>query len=380
MILQFSQTRDLNLTSKPLAVMYRVTKNYYEVLGIERNASQDDIKKAFRKLALELHPDRNPGDSGAEDKFKELNKAYGILSNDASKSDYDIKTMHKTDSTGYGSVNFSTIIDDLIWGKSGNRNTVNSQPKSGTWSPSNDIPGDDIEIKLQISLDESIQGCNKTVKVRGDRATSVCQPCNGTGGHPGTRTITCTSCLGQGTNVGASHLFNQSKKCVVCRGFGSVPLVPCRTCAGKGTGLYEREMIVKIPSGIGNGQQLRISGMGTPGHPPGDLYIEIEIKNDGKFRRDGINIHCDVKITIQQAIMGGVIPFDGPSGHVELNIPPGTQPGDEIVIDGLGVSGVKSQLKGNFIAHVMVSIPKIISPRGKKLLDELLDELSDKTI
>jgi molecular chaperone DnaJ len=344
------------------------------MLGIERNASQEDIKKAYKKFALELHPDRNPGDVEAENKFKELNEAYRTLSNDASKSDYDIKIAYSSKTNSH--VNFSTVIDDLIQGRSGrdSRNTVNNQSKSGTWSPLNDIPGEDLEIKIEISLDESIQGCSKAIKVHGDRATSVCQVCNGTGGHPGTRTITCTSCLGLGKSVNASLHFNQPRKCVVCRGFGSVPLVPCKTCSGKGTGIYEREMKIKIPSGIGSGQQLRISGMGTPGHPPGDLYIEIEIKNDGKFRRDGINIHCDVKITLQQAIMGGTIPFDGPSGHVELSIPPGTQPGDEITIAGLGVSGVKSQLKGSFIAHVMVSIPRITSQRGQKLLDELLSE------
>lgn len=348
----------------------------YEVLGIERSASQDDIRKAYKKLALEFHPDRNPGNESAENKFKEINEAYRILSDEAKKSDYDLKSSFER---GFGRHDFSQVMDEIFKSKHKQRNHTeqNTQPKQGTWDPSDDVPGEDVEVNLDITIEESIDGCQKTVRVQGQRLTSPCRVCNGTGGQPGTRTTTCAACAGHGRGISPNGTSSQIRRCIVCRGRGSVPLVQCRECGGRGSGAHEKDIRIKIPAGIGNRQQLRISGMGTPGHPPGDLYVEVKIKEGGQFRREGMDLHCNVKITLKQAILGGPVSFTGLNGsNVELSILPGTQPGDEIRVIGHGVESAINKTRGDIVAHVTVALPKVLSPRAKKLLEEFYDDLS----
>lgn len=362
-----------------------MSRNLYDVLGVEKSASQEDIKKAFKNLALKFHPDRNPGNASSEAQFKEVNEAYETLSNEAKKANYDVRIAFTT--TGY-KPDFGQVMEDLfgasrnVWAardaqKANHAAPGHQQPQGGTWNPSHDVPGEDIEIGVEITLEESINGCKKPVKVRGNQS-SPCQSCGGTGGQPGVRVTPCSACSGRGVGVSPNGKSASIRKCIVCRGRGSIPLVLCKACAGRGLGTYEKEIIIRIPAGIENGQQLRISGRGNPGHPPGDLYIDVRIIDDGKFRRDGMDIHCNIKVTLKQAVLGGYVSINGPSdSHVDIPIPPGTQPGDEVKVLGAGVKGTLGNARGNFIVHITVELPKTLSPRGKKLLDELCEEVVD---
>lgn len=368
-------------------------RNLYDVLGIQKNASQEDIKKAFKELALKFHPDRNPGDISSENQFKDVNEAYQTLSDVTKKANYDLResfsfgyqTRANTRSgTGPNISDFRKAVEDMfgrthgrtqgaqntVWGSQSTQAT--QQPQEGTWHPSHDIPGEDIETSVEITLKESISGCKKPIKIHGNRS-SPCKSCGGTGGQPGARTIVCSSCAGRGSGVSPNGMSASIRKCIVCRGRGKVPLALCEACLGHGLETYAKEVTVSIPAGIENGQQLRISGRGNPGHPPGDLYISVRITDDGKFRRNGMDIHCNVKVTLKQAILGGYISINGPDdSNVDVKIPPGTQPGDEVKISGAGVKG--AHLRGDFVVHVTVDLPKVLSPRGEKLLDELFND------
>ena len=342
-----------------------MSKNPYEVLGVEQTATSDEIKKAFRKLAQQHHPDRNPDDSLSESKFKEINEAYQTLSDSTKRAAYDISTA----TGGYNNLN--QIMNDLFrnkaWGDSRGTKT-----QAGTWSPESDVPGEDIHVDLEVSFDESIHGCKKSVKIRGNKSTVKCSVCLGFGAQPGSRTTICNSCGGHGRGVSSIGSVTNVRKCAACRGRGSIPLSPCRACHGRGLSVYEKDIIITVPSGVDTGQQLRLSGIGTPGHPPGDLFVTISVQTDGKFTRSGMNISCSTSITMKQAIVGCNTTFDGPEGSpICLRVPPGTQPGDIITLPGAGIVGALSKTRGDLKVCINVSLPKKLSPRGEKLLEEL---------
>lgn len=367
-------------------------KNLYEVLGLDRGASADDVKKAFRRLASQLHPDKNPGDAQAEASFKLVNEAHQVLSDDARRAAYDFQLAFGAHGVPPGArgpgqgrrgqaVDFSQVMEDLFRGQGGFRSSsarpTPQQPQQGTWQPQHDVPGEDVHVEVDLTFEESIRGCKKAIKARGHRQTVPCPSCGGSGSQPGSRTVTCSACAGHGRGVSPTGSGASVRKCAACRGRGSVPLAPCRQCAGRGTGAYEKDVTVTVPAGVDTGQQLRLPGMGTPGHPPGDLYVSIRVESGGSYRREGMDVHCVVRVTMKHAILGGRTVFDGPDGSpVELDVPPGSQPGDVVTVPGAGVVGALSKTRGDLKVHVDVSLPKKLSPRGKKLLEELYDEMS----
>jgi len=353
-----------------------VNNNFYEVLGIDKTASHDDIKKAFKKLAHQHHPDRNPGDSSAEVKFKDINEAYYTLSDDVKKASYDLR-MGFVSHSNSSQPDFVRIMEEFERKRTSTNTYTHGIPWRGRGpvstpqeEPSSENIGEDIEIETEITFNESINGCKKLIKIRGNIGSAPCSGCNGSGGQPGARTVTCSSCAGHGKGFNLNGAFSQTRKCLVCRGRGSIPLVTCKMCSGRGVGIYEKEINIKIPAGIENNQQLRIIGMGSPGKPPGDLYVTVKIAENNRYSRKGADIYGSVEISLKQAISGGNTSFEGLGGSINLFVPPGTQPGDEVRVPGFGVG-----TKGDFVACIKVSLPKIVSPRGQKLLDELYDEL-----
>lgn len=368
-----------------------VGKNYYEILEVDDAASSDEIKKAFRKMAVQFHPD-SPG--GNEVKFKEINEAYQTLSNDEKKAKYDfekrqlesfnnIQDRIRRARAGAGKTSFDVRdpmkhINDIFVDFLSNPHTsgVPRRVPSSHESIPRQEHGDDVTTELTLSIEESMSGCKKTVKIVGPRPNIQCGSCSGNGSQPGTRRVMCPACSGKGSSR-AFDFGSPSRTCSTCHGKCTIPLIPCQSCKGTGKTTYVREISVTVPAGIAEGQQLRIAGMGTPGHPPGDLYININISVSKDFRREGSDIHVTKSISLKHAILGGLICIEGPDGSVkEFEVPPGTQSEDILCIKGEGVTGPIGGISGDLIVHVHVQLPKVLSARGKKLLEEFSEELT----
>ncbi len=351
--------------------------NLYEILELDSTASQEDIRKSFRRLAAVHHPDRNPGNDQSVQKFKTINDAYQVLSDDKKRSEYDLAlNLQNKHNRSSAAADYQSMMDNL-YDTFTNKKTVDFgfSVKTST-RPHN--PGDDITIELFISLDESIAGCKKTVKTKSPRPSVLCSVCHGLGSQPGTRRTTCNSCAGHGRHIDTSRGGINVRQCIVCRGIGTVSLANCRNCSGTGKSHYERELTITIPAGINDGQQLRLHGIGSPGEPAGDLYISIKIKPNDIFRRDKFDIHASQVIDLNKAIFGGPCSFNGPNNQtIQIEIPPGTQPGDLILVRGAGVQNPNDRIRGNMIVHVNIRLPKVMSNRAKKLWIELIEELGD---
>jgi molecular chaperone DnaJ len=362
-----------------------VTKDYYQILGIQRTASSDDVSKAFRQMAQKYHPDRNPGNKNAESMFKEANEAYQTLSDTAKRAQYDIRTnpinpFQTGNPFGFGGPfgnpvdqHIQDIFDTLMGGIP--RPTRRRNPNATGFG--NIIPGENVEVEIYVSIEESIQGCKKPIHVKSQKLVQ-CNGCKGTGGAPGTTSTICSKCAGHGKGV-EGHFKIEVKTCQVCRGSGRVPINKCRVCKGAGSNKFERETTVVIPPGISDGMKLRLAGMGIPGSPPGDLFVIIRIiqENQNGWKRVGEDIVISHQINLRHAILGGSTPIKLPGGReMNIEIPPGTQPGDKITIQGEGVKAVIGSAKGDVQVIISVLLPKVLSHRARKLLDELAEETS----
>jgi molecular chaperone DnaJ len=367
---------------------------HYETLGVTKEATGDEIRKAYRKLALEHHPDRNPGNKVAEAKFKEVNEAYQVLSDDDKRKVYDydqrLSSVFTHPSPGYNpshkpagqqthvhfdAESFGKDFFHEFFGNADFAPFATPRKKQTTQEVfRKEVPGDDVTVEIELTLEESIAGCKKPVTVRGPRPNHLCPECIGTGAKPGTRKIACKTCIGYGKNVSPNG--KGVSNCRTCGGSGSVALERCRHCGGDGKITYVKEISVQIPAGIATGQQLRVAGQGTPGHPPGNLFCNIKVSNSKLFWRDGADLHTTKRVSLRHAIVGGPMVFLGPNGQeVHMHVPPGTQPGDMVRLDGHGVTGPLSKAAGALVVHVEVMLPKVVSARAKKLLDELMEEL-----
>jgi molecular chaperone DnaJ len=355
-------------------------KSYYEVLGVSKDASADEIKHAFRKLASQLHPDRNPGDKNAELHFKEVNEAYQTLGDETKRKVYDFdQRMAGAHVAGHPRPGTAQDLQDLMQDLFVDLDFSPFQaPRKKPTSQEvfqKDTPGDAILMDLVITLEESISGCKKPITAKGPRPNVRCGSCGGIGTKPGSRRVTCSVCAGHGKQFNINGRGN--RVCQMCAGSGTLPLERCNACGGNGKLVYTKDIMVQVPAGVADGQQLRLAGQGTPGHPPGDLFITIKVTSSRQFWREGNDIHTTKRVSMRHAILGGPVIFTGPDGQtINAQVPEGTQPGDTVRIAGGGVVGPLSKAKGDLLIHMEVMLPRQLSPRAKKLLDELMEELA----
>jgi molecular chaperone DnaJ len=352
--------------------------DYYDVLGVDRNASQDDIKKAFRKLAREYHPDMNKDDPSAEEKFKDINEAYEVLSDPDKRSQYD-RFGHtaqgsawgpggsqSTDFGGFGPFeSFDSIFDVFFGGGFGGSRTARTGPERGS----------DIRYDLEMSLEEAAAGLEREIEIR---RLETCDACNGTGAKPGTAPTTCPVCGGTGriteTRSTVFGFGTVSRSCSKCFGKGTVINDPCRTCDGRGRTPKTRKIKVTIPPGVDSGNRLKVEGegeAGVRGGPPGDVYVFITVKPHRIFKRRGNDLICEQPISIYQAALGDEIEVPSIDGKTSLSVPEGTQPGTSFRLRGKGMPDVRGRGRGDQYVRVKVVIPTKLSEKEKELLMEL---------
>ena len=359
-------------------------RDYYEVLGIEKGASDEDIKRAFKKMAKKYHPDLNPGDADAEAKFKEINEAYGVLSDADKKSRYDQFGHAGVDPSygggggpgdfgGFGGFGgFGDIFETFFGGGMGGGSRTNAPAQ-----------GDDIHLHITISFEESAFGCEKEVSFT---RKSVCDSCHGTGAKNGTELETCSQCNGRGvvTSVQRTILGNmQSQRtCPSCGGSGKKVKTPCPDCQG-GIVLEKKTNKVKIPAGIDNGQTLTLRSQGHAGRnggPAGDVFITVSVIEHPIFERRGNDIYCDIPISFTDAALGCEMVVPTLDGKVKYNVPEGTQTDTTFRFRGKGVTKLGTKSRGDMYVTVTVEIPKKLSAKQKELLAKFADTLEDKNL
>jgi molecular chaperone DnaJ len=352
-------------------------RDLYEVLGVERGASQSDLKKAYRRLAQQYHPDKCPDDKSAEDKFKEAANAYQILSDDDKRSLYDRYGFEGINSRGGGGpgAGFSNVEDifsafgDLFGDFFGGRQGGRRQPR-----------GADLRVDLQLTFPEAVWGCTKDVKVT--RAIG-CTTCNATGAAPGSKPEVCRTCQGKGQVVHAQGFFMVQSTCPQCRGQGKTIKDVCEDCRGRGAKPEVSTLSVTVPSGVDDGQTLRLAGKGeaAPGGTTGHLYVVLHVQGDERFKREGDDILTEIPVSFVKAALGGEIEVytleDNCNGVASVDLKPGTQPGDVIVRRGQGVPHVGEHGRGDQVIQFKVEIPKKLTSRQEELLRELATELGE---
>jgi molecular chaperone DnaJ len=357
-------------------------RDYYDVLGVPKNASDDDIKKAYRKLAMKFHPDRNQGDEAkkAEEKFKEAKEAYEMLSEPQKRAAYDQYGHAGVDPNaagmgggfrggpeGFGGFAeaFGDIFGDIFNG--GRRGGGGGGPQV--------YRGSDLSYAMEITLEEAANGKDAQIRIP---TWDSCDTCHGTGAKPGTSAKTCTSCNGAGTVHMRQGFFSIQQTCPHCHGSGKVIPEPCTTCNGAGKIKRQKTLEVKIPAGINEGMRIRSAGNGEPGTnggPPGDLYIEIRIKEHDIFERDGDDLHCTVPVSLTTVALGGSIEVPTLGGKAEIELPEGTQHGKTFRLRGKGIKGLRSSYPGDLYCHVSVETPVKLTEHQRKLLKELDESL-----
>ena len=337
-------------------------RDYYEVLGVDSSASAPEIKKAFRRIAMKFHPDRNPDDKNADEKFKEAQEAYEILSDVEKKSTYDRFGHAGLDQNGggQGGAGFSDVFGDVfgdIFGGGGGR---------GRSGPAR---GSDLRYDLQLDLEHAVKG--KTVQIEVPTMTH-CDPCGGSGARKGTSPVTCDTCGGVGQVRMSQGFFSVQQACPTCRGSGKKISNPCGTCHGQGVKEERKTLSVKIPAGVDTGDRIRLSGKGEAGPqggPAGDLYVEMHVRKHDIFVRDGSNLHCEVPISFSQAALGGDLEVPTLSGKVKLKIPAETQSGKLFRLRGKGVAPVRGGAQGDLLCRVVVETPVNLSAEQRALLE-----------
>ncbi len=344
--------------------------DYYQILGVDRNASEDEIKKAYRRLAMKFHPDRNKGNKEAEEKLKEINKAYSVLSDENKRAAYDQFGDVPPGMGGAGGAEgfagfsdiFSEIFGDMFGG---------GGPGAGARGRPESRRGADLRYGLEISLEDAVLG--KVVEIDVP-ALVQCRDCHGSGAKPGTSTTTCADCGGHGQVRIQQGFFSIQQTCPTCRGSGQVIKDPCSACRGQGRVKQTRRLSVKIPAGIDEGDRIRLAQegeAGVRGAPPGDLYVQVSIKRHPIFTREGSDLHCEMPILITTAIMGGEIEVPTLTGHIKLKIPEETQTGKVFRLRGKGVSSVHGGSPGDLLVKVNVETPVNLNRRQKEIIKEL---------
>jgi molecular chaperone DnaJ len=347
--------------------------DYYHTLGVDKSATPDDMKKAYRKLAMQYHPDKNPGDHKAEAKFKEISEAYGVLSDEQKRAAYD-RFGHAAFENGGGrggpgggfdfGGSFADIFDEMFGDIMGGGR---QRPQSGR--------GADLRYDLQISLDEAFQGSEKTIAVA---TTVTCEPCKGSGATPGTSPVDCATCQGHGRVRQQQGFFTIERACPTCQGVGKIIKSPCKECGGSGRKRQERKLAVAIPAGVEDGTRIRLTGEGEAGlrgAAKGDLYVFVGVAPHPVFQRDGANLYCRVPVPMTIAALGGDIEVPTIEGKTaKLDVKAGTQAGTQQKLRGQGMSILRSANRGDLYVEIAVETPTHLSKRQKELLAEFASE------
>ncbi len=345
-------------------------EDYYQLLGVSRNASDDDIKKSFRRLAMKYHPDRNPDNAEALEQFKKIKEAHDVLSDPKKRSAYDQFGHAGVDPSmgggaGFGAGGFSDIFGDVfgdIFG-GGGRNRGGAQR------------GSDLRYNLEISLEEAVSGTEVKIQIP---TLITCKSCNGSGASKGSSVTTCSTCHGHGAVRMQQGFFSVQQTCPTCRGTGKQIKDPCRSCHGQGRTQDTKTLSVKIPPGVDTGDRIRLSGEGEAGEaggPPGDLYVQVHVKDHPIFTRDGANLFCEVPISFPKACLGGEVEVPTLSGKVALKIPPETQTGRLFRLAGKGVKPVRGGAVGDLMCRVRIETPVHLNKDQTDLIRQLEESL-----
>lgn len=354
-------------------------RDYYEILGVAKNASADDIKKAYRKLAMKYHPDRNPGSKEAEEKFKEAKEAYEILAEDDKRQAYDRFGHAGVDPNAGGMGGganmggfadaFGDIFGEIFGGAAGAGAGRRGGPQV--------YRGSDLKYSLDITLEQAAHGFDTEIRVP---SWDNCEVCHGSGAKPGTTPKTCRTCGGAGTVRMQQGFFSVQQTCPTCHGSGKEITDPCTACDGVGRVRKTKTLQVKIPAGIDDGMRIRSPGNGEPGvngGPSGDLYVEVHLKQHNIFQRDGDDLHCELTIPFTTAALGGELQVPTLSGKYEISIPEGTQSGKTFRLRGKGIKGVRASYPGDLYCHVALETPVKLTEEQKALLRQFEASLSD---
>ena len=355
-------------------------RDFYEILGVNRDASDDEIKKAYRKLAMKHHPDRNPDNPAAEEKFKEAKEAYEILSDAQKRAAYDQFGHAGVDPQagmggGFGGGGgfadaFGGIFDEIFGGRGGG---------GGGGGRSNVYRGADLRYNLEITLEQAAHGTETKIRIP---TMEECETCHGSGAKPGTQPKTCPTCNGAGQVRLQQGFFSIQQTCPKCHGTGRFIADPCKDCGGGGRVKQHKTLSVKIPAGVDEGDRIRLAGEGehgVNGGPPGDLYVQIHLKAHPVFQRDHNDLHCEMPISFTTAALGGEIQIPTLDGAASIKIPPETQSGRAFRLRGKGIKGVRSHTHGDLMCHVVVETPVNLTERQKELLRELEETSKDNS-
>jgi len=350
-------------------------RDYYEILGVERSASDDDIKRAYRKLAVKFHPDKNPGDKAAEEKFKELGEAYEALSDPQKRAAYDQYGHAAFDSRSRASRGRAggfhdpfDIFREVFGGGGGS--IFDEFFGGGRVDPNQPQRGDDLRYDLEITLEEAAQGCEKQITVT---KAERCETCNGSGGESGSKVKVCSTCGGRGQVLTSRGIFSIAQTCPACDGAGRVIEKPCRACRGSGRHEKMSKINLRIPPGVDTGARLRSSGNGEAGlrgGPPGDLYVVLRLKPHEIFNRDGDDLLCEVPVGFVQATLGSEVEVPTLEGSATVKVPPGTQPGTIFRLKGKGVRSLQGYGHGDLHVRISVEVPTRLNSEQRQKLEE----------
>ena len=350
-------------------------RDYYEILGVSKDVNEKDLKKAYKRLAMKYHPDRNPDNKNSEDSFKEAKLAYEILNDPQKRQAYDQYGHAGVDPSqggfqGGGGENFSDIFGDVFG------DIFGGARRGGGGGRQRQRRGADLQYNLELSLEDAVKGVKKTLKIP---TYVACDPCDGSGAKKGSSSSTCGTCKGAGQVRMQQGFFSVQQTCPNCQGQGTVIKDPCTSCHGQGRVRKEKTLSVKIPAGVDTGDRIRLTGEGEAGGPgsvPGDLYVQVHVKDHAIFERDGENLYCEMPISFAAACLGGDLEVPTLEGKVKLKIPEETQTGRMFRLRGKGITPMRGGMRGDLMCRVIIETPVKLNKEQKKMLQDFDEYLT----